>query len=540
MNLTLRRSLQLLAVLSVVSVMVLGGLAIYSARSGVERLGLVYDRAMAPMIMLQTVAQEVKEVRFRIAGVALEQLPTVGSANHLKEVEKRLPGEWAQFRAAALAQGLPEEERKRIEQIDKGMATLATLTKSLATAYDEDNLPAVRALLEDEWPLVHAGVVKPLEQLLPYYEKTARDTFDSAQGAAKGLIWTVSVFLAVIVLFQLVSATLFNRFLLRRIGSARDAVSAVAALDLGKEIAVRGQDEVAQLLRDLAGMRTHLRDVVVQVREGAGSLGNMSRELATASREVANASSEQSESASGMAASMEQLSVSIDQVRDHATVSHDLAQRSGQASEDGRRIIALAASEMAAIADGARLSSGTISELGALSSEITSIVGTIKDIADQTNLLALNAAIEAARAGEQGRGFAVVADEVRKLAERTASSTQLIGDMIGRIQGGTQRAVEAMETGVDRATQGETLAKQAGVAIAEIQARAGDVMRAVDDIHRAIAEQSVAAREVAVRVERIAQMADSNSSASQQTSRTAEGVSGLAGGLNDLVAGFRV
>ncbi len=133
-----------------------------------------------------------------------------------------------------------------------------------------------------------------------------------------------------------------------------------------------------------------------------------------------------------------------------------------------------------------------------------------------------------------------VADEVRKLAERTASSTQQIGEMISRMQGGTARAVETMEAGVARAGRGETLAKQAGEAIAGIEASAQDVLRTVKEIHLALGEQSTAARDVAARVERIAQMTESNSEASQRTSQSAGGVSTLAERLSQLMSGFRV
>ncbi len=192
------------------------------------------------------------------------------------------------------------------------------------------------------------------------------------------------------------------------------------------------------------------------------------------------------------------------------------------------------------VREGARASSSIVAKLVGLTSEITSIVNVIKEIADQTNLLALNAAIEAARAGEQGRGFAVVADEVRKLAERTSSSTKQIGDMIHRIQTGTERTMQAMQNDVERANQGEELARRAGESIGQIEQRATEVVQSVNEIHLALREQSAAAKDVAVRVEQIAQMTETNASASRQTSHNAGKVSSLAGRLNELVAGFRV
>jgi methyl-accepting chemotaxis protein len=419
------------------------------------------------------------------------------------------------------------------------MTTLDGIMNDLLTAYGSDDMNAVRSILEDRWPSVHSSVIKPMEKLLPYYKQSAQNSYDLSSQDARRLTEGVAVLLIVVASLLVVTSIYLIQRLVRQIGTAQSAVSAVAKLDLTQDIAIKGRDEIAALLSELSTMRGHLREVVGRVREGAGSLGGMAQELADSSRNVAQASTDQSESASGMAAAMQELSVSIDQIKDHATASHNLAELSGQASAEGRRVIANAATEMAAIADNARQSSATIAELGSLSAEITSIVGVINEIAEQTNLLALNAAIEAARAGEQGRGFAVVADEVRKLAERTASSTHQIGDMITRIQGGTRRAVEAMEAGVVRATEGESLAKQAGQSIAEIEDRANEVIHSVNEIHAAIAEQSAAAREVAQRVERIAQMAERNSSASQNTSRTAEGVSRMAGELNTLVSDFR-
>ncbi|WP_420713172.1 methyl-accepting chemotaxis protein [Pseudomonas sp. zfem001] len=241
-----------------------------------------------------------------------------------------------------------------------------------------------------------------------------------------------------------------------------------------------------------------------------------------------------------MAATVEELTVSINHVADNANEAHGLSSESGRQSAEGGTVIQSTLSSMQRIADTVQGAAVQISELGQHSDQISSIVNVIKEIADQTNLLALNAAIEAARAGEQGRGFAVVADEVRLLAQRTANSTQEITEMIKKIQTGTRNAVGNMEIGVQQVSSGVEQANQAGDAIVTIRQASERVVGVVDQISLALREQTVASQDVARNVERIAQMSMQNSEAVADTASTARDLQQLALSLERQVDYFKL
>ncbi|HRE16977.1 MAG TPA: methyl-accepting chemotaxis protein, partial [Rhodocyclaceae bacterium] len=216
------------------------------------------------------------------------------------------------------------------------------------------------------------------------------------------------------------------------------------------------------------------------------------------------------------------------------------ADAAGQAAIEGARVVHDAAGEIARIADSVRQSASGLGELQQISAEIGTIVATIKDIADQTNLLALNAAIEAARAGEQGRGFAVVADEVRKLAERTSVATVEIGGMVGRIRDNTDKTIVQMNQGVALVEEGVRVADSAGDAVQAIHGETERVLAAVTEISDALREQAIAAREVARSVEQVAQSAERNAGTARQGVATSEAVAGIGRHLGTVVSRFSV
>jgi len=314
----------------------------------------------------------------------------------------------------------------------------------------------------------------------------------------------------------------------------------LAAGDLSNSIPTNHSSEIAGLLEALGSIRNNFQETLYYMRSGVNTLDEATRELASNADQAAQAADSQAESATTVAASMEEMSASIDQVGNHARDADTLSQESGHRSEEGGRVIKEAAGSMQSIAALVQDSSAVIQELENASREITAVVTVIKEIADQTNLLALNAAIEAARAGEQGRGFAVVADEVRKLAERTGNSTHEITTMINKIQTDAQRAVASMNAGVTRVTEGVSLAHQAGDSIVSIQDGANKVGQAVNDINHALREQITAAQLISSNIERIALMSEQNSTSAASTSQSAMRLREMAGQLQSTVAQFKV
>ncbi|STQ89813.1 methyl-accepting chemotaxis protein [Iodobacter fluviatilis] len=294
------------------------------------------------------------------------------------------------------------------------------------------------------------------------------------------------------------------------------------------------------LMASLRDMQQTLRTMIAEVISGAGQMSVAASGLSQSAAEVARRSNEQSGSASSIAAAVEEMSVSIDHVTANTSDARGLAENAREMSGRGAVVIHRATSEVHKIAELVKGSAVSIEELGRQSDKITSIVGTIKDIADQTNLLALNAAIEAARAGEQGRGFAVVADEVRKLAERTSQSTVEIAAMVGQIQTGTREAIVQMENGVQQANASVLLANEAGTAIEDIRLGAEQVRSVVDNISSAIREQSMATTEIAKAVEQIAQRAEAEALETQLSARSAQDLQNLSTHLHQSVQRFKL
>lgn len=310
--------------------------------------------------------------------------------------------------------------------------------------------------------------------------------------------------------------------------------------DLSLRAVAQGKNEISLTINAFNALINSMQHIVKEVHANVEQVSESVSKLVAAESALEAASIEQSESVASIAATMEQVSNSIDQVAETAGIGEKLSESARTESLRGQSIVNDTLAEIAHISQSVGEASQQISVLSQRSAEISGIVKVIREIADQTNLLALNAAIEAARAGEQGRGFAVVADEVRKLAERTGNATIEITGLISAIQKETGNAVQRMDASKDHAERGLQLASEAGKALEEIRAGTSNSDLRAKETSLATREQSVAVQGVAAAVEKIAQISEKNNQSMSSAAQVAKNLELLAHNLKAAASRFKV
>jgi methyl-accepting chemotaxis protein len=351
--------------------------------------------------------------------------------------------------------------------------------------------------------------------------------------------WYVGTAIAVMLcVFWLLSGLYYS--IVSTVRSLSTATRAMAAGDMTTRVTLNSRDELVEIADSVNQLGASLNGLLIKVRDAAAQVTDASVTLAGSSHTVAQGSHQQSNAAMNMAAAVEEMTASFSTIAENAGRAEQSSVESGELSQESSRIVYGTVGEMQHIATSVHDSAQIIEELGRDAERISAIAGAIREIADQTNLLALNAAIEAARAGEQGRGFAVVADEVRKLAERTSQQTGEITNMISSIQGSSGKAVASMKAGVARVAEGVLLSQQAGDSISRVQEGSSQLLTMVNEISVALREQSVASQEIAKNVEHIAHMSESNSAAVDSVAKTAKTLKSMAEELQRDVASFKL
>ena len=310
--------------------------------------------------------------------------------------------------------------------------------------------------------------------------------------------------------------------------------------DLNTQFNTTREDEMGQLQNSFDRFVSSIRNTLIQVSETATSVASASAQISSSTEEMAAGSQEQTTQSEEIARAVEQMAKSIAVNSENAGEAAQTAEKAKGAAEQGGKVVLDTVSGMKQIANVVRESAGTIQNLGKSSDQIGEIIGVIEHIADQTNLLALNAAIEAARAGEQGRGFAVVADEVRKLAEQTTKATKQIAGMVQQIQSDSHGAVRTMANATKQVDEGIVLADHAGVSLHEIVEISQKVTHMVSQIAVANEEQSTTSEQISKNMEAIASVTQQTASGTQQIARAAEDLNRLTESLQSLVNQFKL
>ena len=339
-----------------------------------------------------------------------------------------------------------------------------------------------------------------------------------------------------LILFSLFSGQHYGK----RAETIVSGLHSLAKGDLTNRIKLSGKDEFAWLAYEYDVARKKTKSLVTTIADSSNQVAHVAAELLSTSSDVSQGAMKQHESSSEISRSVEESVQAVGLVARHASEAHEIATEAGEYAKAGRLSINEMLQEIGQTADSVRLSSQAIQELGRQSETISSIVKVIGEIADQTNLLALNAAIEAARAGEQGRGFAVVADEVRKLAERTGQATKDITQMIDAVRSGTRHAVEGMEQCVVKVEHGVELANDAGSNVNSLDQSAQKSLSQIADIASAMEEQRAASETIAASVEEIAKMASSNLESLHSAEENMAKLHALSASLNEQVQAFKM
>jgi twitching motility protein PilJ len=283
-----------------------------------------------------------------------------------------------------------------------------------------------------------------------------------------------------------------------------------------------------------------LRSLVTTINETAVRVSSAAQETRTTAKHLADAANQQAEQITSASAKINEMAVSIDQVSKNSADSAEVAQRSVQIASNGAQIVRETISGMDSIREQIQETSKRIKRLGESSQEIGSIVELINDIAEQTNVLALNAAIQAASAGEAGRGFAVVADEVQRLAERATGATKRIETLVQTIQSDTTEAVSSMEQTTTQVVNGARLAEDAGTALGEIETVSNDLAGLIQGISSAAQQQSAAASNITTTMNSIQQITTQTSVGASQTAKSIGNLAQLAQDLRRSVADFKL
>jgi methyl-accepting chemotaxis protein len=485
------------------------------------------------------------------------------------ELDRLIESEKDQTRRLMLAQTLTEvldgrlnANRALLEESDEAHAKAASQLKlalSSSQELGETKLPELIGTYTAAFEQMHtltqearsvrverlnpaaARVQEAIDHLQASIAATTADSTSLAKQEAQRASNLGIIVLLVSVSLGITAAVLLSRSISTAVRRVSNRAEAIAANDLtGEDLPVTSNDELGQLARSVNSMTASLRGIVAELSNAASEVSAASTQIAASSEEISAGLQQQENQVTQIGSAVEEMSGAAGDIAKKAAEANAEASAAGEAAQTGARTVGGTVQGMRKIADSVRAAGTSATELGKRGEEIGRIIQVITDIADQTNLLALNAAIEAARAGEHGRGFAVVADEVRKLAERTVKATDEVSESINAIQRETTTTVQQMKAGTTEVEEGVVLAQGAGESLGAIVTRTKAVGGSIHSILAAAEQQSAATSQVARSIVEITSTARQAAAGAGQAAAATTQLSAKAESLQQIVQRFRV
>ncbi|KPW63614.1 Methyl-accepting chemotaxis protein [Pseudomonas cannabina] len=435
---------------------------------------------------------------------------------------------------------LEDDERVAGDQLEQMLPAYIAGTQQVVELMRAGDYENARNRLNS---LSSEGFAKARGYLRTMIESNNRQIKEGAAAAAELKSTSVSMLEAGVVIAFLVAimlGVLITRMITRPLAVAVESARRIAGGDLTQPIVSTSGDEAGQLLDALSGMQTGLKNTILQIASAADQLASAAEELSAVTDESTRGLTRQNDEIQQAATAVNQMTAAVEEVARNAVSTSEASKAATDDAIDGRGQVDHTVKGITTMVQEITQSTGAVSELAGHVREISKVLDVIRSIAEQTNLLALNAAIEAARAGEQGRGFAVVADEVRALAHRTQASTVEIEGMISTVQSGADGAVAAMGKSLSLATNTQDLALRAGAALEKITQGVATINDRNLVIASASEEQAQVAREVDRNLINIQDLSTQSAAGANQTSASSQELSRLATSFNTLVANFKL
>ncbi|KAF1033708.1 MAG: Methyl-accepting chemotaxis protein McpQ [Pseudomonas sp.] len=487
--------------------------------------------------------ETIHEVAAYIASIRLESLRVLTSdESRVRDTSRAL----IKTEQAELQKSFDHYERLLVNERDGELlkvlkttvADYMSIMEKMLQLTEQDQQQLALDMLNTHLAPQGAIVNKSLNELIQFNQQGVREAADSSAQTYSGAQWVVGSIIVVALIATILLAWQLTHSITAPLGQALSVARTIAAGNLSQPIVASGKDEPAQLLGALATMQTHLQETIRGISESSQQLASAAEEMSSVMEQSTRGLQAQNDEIEQAATAVTQMSAAVDEVAGNAVSSAEASKASDEDSKHGHYQISETISSIQNLADEVLGASTKAEGLAAQAQDIRKVLEVIRGIAGQTNLLALNAAIEAARAGEAGRGFAVVADEVRSLAQRTQDSTEEIEQMITGIQQGTQDTVEALNSSAEHAGQTLQRANSAGSALEKITAAISQISQRNLVIASSAEQQALVARDVDRSLVNIRDLSTQTAAGASQTSSASQELSRLAVNLNGLVTRF--